>query len=353
MSEYLRNVWYMAAWADEVDIGKPLARTFLDQPVLLFRTAAGEIRALLDRCPHRFAPLSLGAVSGDRITCLYHGLQFDGSGACVENPHGPITAGLKVRAYPVVEAYRAIWIWTGDPAEADPAKLRDLSFLAEAPETAFNSGYLRGQGHYQLFVDNILDLSHTDFLHPTTLGGGSITRTPAEVEQRADGIISLSWHPRNEVPTPVLSRRLPEGTRVDAWTEVEWSAPGIMTMSTGAVPTGTRREDGETSLNVHIMTPETSSTTHYFFASTRDFMLENVEFNEQVRKSRLAIFSTEDAPMIAGQQARMANADFWSLKPNLLSVDKGAVLARRRMEAMIAAEGAGVQGAGASVNPAA
>jgi phenylpropionate dioxygenase-like ring-hydroxylating dioxygenase large terminal subunit len=338
MGSYLRNTWYMAAWADEVEADKPLARTLLDEPILFFRTGSGEINALLDRCPHRFSPLSLGIVEGDRVTCRYHGLQFDGSGACVENPHGPLAAGLKVRAYPVVEAYRAIWIWAGDPARADPSTLRDLSFLDDAPETAFNSGYLLGQGHYQLFVDNILDLTHTDFLHPNTLGGGSITRTPAEIEQRPDGVIALSWHPKNEVPTPVLSRRLPEGTRVDSWTEVEWTAPGIMTMSTGAVPTGTPREAGENTQNVHIMTPETQTTTHYFFASTRDFLLDDVAFNEQVRRSRSAIFSTEDAPMIAGQQSRMGDADFWSLRPALLSIDRGAVLARRRMDTMIAAE---------------
>lgn len=335
---YLRNAWYMAAWDDEVGV-TPLARTFLEEPVVLFRDADGRPKALLDRCPHRFAPLSMGRVTDGAITCAYHGLGFAGDGACVRNPHGPVTRSLAVRSYPVAERHRAVWIWMGDPAAADPAAIRDLSFLADAPDTAFNKGYIRGSGHYQLFVDNILDLSHTDYLHPDTLGGGSITRTPAEVEQRADGIIAIAWRPKNEVPIPLLARRLPPGVeRVDSWTEVEWSAPGVMQLVAGAVPAGTPRSEGGNAINLHVLTPETERTTHYFFASTRDYALDDAELNEATRVTRERIFATEDEPMIAAQQARIGDRDFWSLKPALLTIDKGAVLVRRRMDALIAAE---------------
>lgn len=230
----------------------------------------------------------------------------------------------------------------GDPALSDPSQIRGLAFLAEAPNTAFNKGYLLGEGNYQLFVDNILDLSHTDFLHPTTLGGGSITRTPAEVEERPDGTIAIAWRPKNEVPIPLIVDRLPPGVeRVDSWTEVEWTAPGIMKLVNGAVPAGAPREQGGNAINVHILTPETQSTSHYFFASTRDYATDDAALNETLRQTRARIFATEDEPMIAAQQARIGNADFWSLKPALLKIDKGAVLVRRRMDALIAAEQAG------------
>ena len=336
---YLRNCWYMAAWADEVPASGGLVRTLLDDPVFLYRDGQGDPHALFDRCPHRFAPLSKGSVEGDSVVCAYHGLAFDGSGRCVRNPHGAVTRSLGVRAYTVTEAHRALWIWMGDPALADPAAIRDLAFLSEAPETAFNKGYLRGTGHHQLFVDNILDLSHTDFLHPDTLGGGSITRTPAEVEERADGVIAIHWRPMNETPIPLARGRLPPGVdRVDSWTEVEWSAPGVMKLTAGAVPAGAPRASGGNSVNVHVITPETRSSSHYFFASTRDFRLDDAELNEATRIVRERIFKTEDEPMIAAQQERMGDADFWSLRPVLLKIDKGAVLVRRRMEALIAAE---------------
>ena len=73
---FLRNTWYVAAWSGEV--GRTcLARKILGEPVMLYRTAAGKPVALLDRCPHRLLPLSLGTLQGDTIECGYHGLTFD------------------------------------------------------------------------------------------------------------------------------------------------------------------------------------------------------------------------------------------------------------------------------------
>jgi len=335
---YLRNCWYMAAWADEVgETG--LARTLLDQPIFLFRDADGAPQALLDRCPHRFAPLSMGDVAGGVVTCRYHGLAFDGTGRCVHNPHGPVTRALATPGYPVAERHRAIWIWMGDPERADPDQIRDLGFLADAPDTAFNKGYVLGGGNYQLFVDNILDLSHTDYLHPETLGGGSITRTRAKVEQHDDGIVKIMWDSYDDVPPPLVRSKMPEGVeRADSWTHVEWSAPGVMKLVNGAVPAGTPREGAGNSINVHIMTPESERTTHYFFASTRDYALDDAELNETIRRIRAQIFSTEDEPMIAAQQERIGAADFWDLKPALLRIDEGTVAVRRRLDALIAAE---------------
>ncbi len=335
---YLRNCWYMAAWSDEVGVSG-LARTLLEIPVFLFRDAAGTAQSLLDRCPHRFAPLSVGDVADGAVTCRYHGLAFDGTGHCVRNPHGPVTSALRVPSYPVAEKYRALWIWMGDPSLADPALLPDLAFIDQAPDTAFNKGYVLGAGHFQLFVDNILDLSHTDFLHPDTLGGGSITRTKGKVEQREDGVIAIKWDSFDDVPPPLVRSKLPEGVdRADSWTHVEWSAPAVMKLVNGAVPAGTPRQGPGISANVHIMTPEGPKTTHYFFASTRDYATDDAELNETIRVMRAHIFSTEDEPMIAAQQARLGDEDFWSLKPALLRIDEGAVAVRRRLDALVAAE---------------
>src|SRR5271170_7139903 len=106
-SIYLQNAWYAAAFADEVK-ENPLARTLLDTELVIFRQSNGEAVILRDRCPHRFAPLSLGKVVGDQIQCPYHGLRFDSSGACAHNPHtkggGPFKAA-SVRAFPVMEKY--------------------------------------------------------------------------------------------------------------------------------------------------------------------------------------------------------------------------------------------------------
>ncbi len=340
---YLYNCWYMAGWADELPEGGILARRLLDIPVALFRDQTGTPKAVLDRCPHRFAPLSMGKVSEGALVCGYHGLAFGGDGKCAANPHGPVVPALKVDAYPMREAFRALWIWLGDPALASSTPLPELNFLADAPETAFSSGYLRGNGNYQLYVDNILDLTHVDYLHPTTLGGGVITRTKLEVYQ--DGAsVSIQWHPMNETPSPLQASLFNSpGQRIDSWTEVTWYPPAIMKLISGAVPAGTPRSAGGNVLNVHIMTPETAGTTHYFFASARDFAMDDVAVNQRFAEVRNHIFSTEDGPMITAQNARMEGAEFWSLKPVLLPIDKGAVLVRRTLEKLIAEEQALVQ----------
>ena len=63
---FLRNSWYMAGWASELAAGQLLVRRLLDEPVVMFRDAAGVPKALYDRCPHRFVPLSAGRVQAER-----------------------------------------------------------------------------------------------------------------------------------------------------------------------------------------------------------------------------------------------------------------------------------------------
>lgn len=168
---WLRNCWYQAGWNEELDASPSLARTILGVPLVFFRREDGAVLALHDRCPHRFAPLSAGRVEPGRIICGYHGLAFGEDGACVHNPHGPITSRISVRAYPAVERHLALWVWMGEPALADPALIPDLSFIDRTPVTARITGHMPTAADYRLLTDNIMDLSHADYLHPTTLGG--------------------------------------------------------------------------------------------------------------------------------------------------------------------------------------
>lgn len=56
---YLLNAWTAVGWSDELAPGQLMARTLAERPVVLFRDAQGQAHALQDRCPHRFAPLSM------------------------------------------------------------------------------------------------------------------------------------------------------------------------------------------------------------------------------------------------------------------------------------------------------
>jgi nitrite reductase/ring-hydroxylating ferredoxin subunit len=82
---FLRNAWYTALWSHELK-NKSVAKTLLNDKIVLFRNASGQVGALEDCCCHRAAPLSLGEISGEYLTCGYHGLKFDTNGECVEVP---------------------------------------------------------------------------------------------------------------------------------------------------------------------------------------------------------------------------------------------------------------------------
>lgn len=71
--------WWAVARSEEITNVKPLGIDIGDQPIVLWRDAAGAARALEDRCPHRRAPLSLGCVlPNGMIQCGYHGWTYEG-----------------------------------------------------------------------------------------------------------------------------------------------------------------------------------------------------------------------------------------------------------------------------------
>jgi len=131
--EFLRNAWYVAAWSEELSERALLARTLLEEPVVLFRTRDGTPAALFDRCPHRFAPLSRGKLRDDSIQCGYHGLCFDRTGACSHNPYNPGHAPprARVRGYPLLERQGIVWIWMGDPDRVDTSLAPDFRILGQ------------------------------------------------------------------------------------------------------------------------------------------------------------------------------------------------------------------------------
>ena len=95
---WIRNAWYVAAWTHEIEPGRIHARTIIDQPLVIYRTSDGAIVALEDRCPHRFAPLSMGRLEGDALRCMYHGLKFAPDGTVHRDPGPEADPAKRLRA---------------------------------------------------------------------------------------------------------------------------------------------------------------------------------------------------------------------------------------------------------------
>ena len=344
MSTYLRNVWYVAAWDHEVAAGQSLARTLLGEAIVLFRDDQHQPHALLDRCPHRFAPLSMGKVVGGGIQCAYHGLEFGGDGFCSRNPHGngAIPKNARVRSYPLVERWSVLWIWMGDPERADASLIPD--FRSMDPEARWvGKDYLQAKAEYQLETDNILDLSHIEFLHPGTLGSDAIKQAESDVQQDGDTVYSRRLT-RNEYLMPSLAQRygLPEDQPVDRWLDTRWNAPAVMELWVGVAPAGAPdpRAAGKQVPFIHLFTSETTTTAHYWFATSYPKRMgeEGRRRAESDVQYLRGPFEQEDLPMLEAQQRALGEQDFWSLKPVLLPGDIAAVRARRVLSALIKAE---------------
>lgn len=340
--EFLRNAWYMAAWSTDLTPGTLIARTLLDEPLVLFRTEDGDAAALFDRCPHRFAPLSRGQLKGNVIECGYHGLCFDRNGACAHNPHNPggIPPRAQVQSYTVLERQGIIWIWMGAPEKADASLAPDFPWLDDETHWHTVRGYLLTPVNYLLSIDNLMDLTHPEFLHAGSLGSPALRTAHYEVKQPGPREVhSNRWFDEGPLP-PALERSFPtDGRPVTHWVDMCWYAPTTLWLDVGATFPGRPRAEGHQTYAGHFLTPETAHTTHYFFSMTRTAALARTENDDaEVVEFLRRIFVEEDSAMLAAVQQRMRGQDLWSLKPAALPGDAGAVRVRHALKKLIADE---------------
>ncbi len=342
---YLRNAWYVAAWADHIGDGQLVARTIMEEPIVLYRAADGSVAAIEDRCAHRFAPLSMGKiVGGDRIQCPYHGLEFDRTGACVHNPHGAknIPSRARVRSYPVIEKHKAVWIWMGD-APADPAKVPDFAVLDNVPELyTTKRDSITIAANYRLVIDNLLDLSHTSYLHEGILGNADTVESDITVEQDGDDVV-VGRHATNSAPPGMFAQFWPgHPPRVDKFTKMRWMAPSNLRLFTGICKTGAAPESGTGYNAIHMLTPENERSTLYHFTAVRFGVMTtddalNRDLQKKIADMRRFAFAEQDAPVIEAQQRAIESAKR-SLDPVTLAVDVGPVRYKRILDRMLQAE---------------
>jgi vanillate O-demethylase monooxygenase subunit len=338
---FLRDCWYMAGWLHEVGT-QPLRRTILDEPIVLFRPSPPELAALEDRCPHRFVPLSRGSVVDGSLQCGYHGLRFDAGGTCVHNPHGDgvIPPGALVRSFPVLEQDGAAWVWMGDPERADPASLPRFDGFGDASRYQLASGYVRVGAHYQLVTDNLLDLSHVQYLHKALQTAGP-AQPKREVRQDRNTVWSLAWR-YGALPNVPMQRYWPKDKPGDTHSHMRWDPPGLMLLDVGIGERGCNDSAARSRLSAHLLTPETATSTHYFWAFR--CAADSSEEFAAARALGARAFELEDAPVIEAQQANLRAADIAALDRGMFASDAAAVRARRVLERLLFESGAPARG---------
>lgn len=329
---FVYNAWYVAALPEEMD-GEPLGRMVLGTPLVLFRQPDGTAAALLDICPNRFAALSNGQIKGGNLQCPYHGLEFDGSGRCVHNPqgNGARPAALDVRSFPLVERDDLIWVWPGDPALADAADIPDFSCRTDPARRTVG-----GVGHvdcdYKLLVDNLMDLGHAQYVHSANAASDAFDQQVREVIVRDNDIEALMLIP-NGNPSVLMGKFLADASDlVDTWNDIRWNKVSAMLNFIAVAPVGGTRDESINSRGTHILTPESETSCHYFYGSSRNFGIDDPEIDEILRAWQRQALNLEDKTVVEAIQHRASYVSANRLRPSMLACDEAAVRVMREIE---------------------
>ena len=338
---FLMKCWYVAAWPGELPVDGMLRRRILGQPVLLYRTKDGRPAALLDRCPHRLVPLSAGVRQGDHIRCGYHGMAFSADGRCVHIPgQADIPRSAAATAFPIVERHGLIWIWMGGAADSDPELIPDLPWMTLANWTA-STGYTHVAGDYRLLSDNLLDLSHENYIHQATIANDeeeTIADYPVRVS--VEGKVIRAHRDMPDIAPPPFFRILAgSDDRIDRWQTAIWTAPSLNMTDVGARPAGRADETPLVSRVLHLLTPETERSTHYFWAHNRNFRQADTELTRNIVAAHVRTFD-EDKAMIELQQHELDESGL-TVPKFALRVDDAPLRARRILSALIRQEAEG------------
>lgn len=343
--KYVMNHWYAAAWSSEV-ADRPFARELLDNRVVLFRDGEGKVAALIDRCPHRLAPLSMGECVNGHIRCGYHGMEFDGAGKCVNIPgQSIIPPTAKARSFPAVERYGMIWLWMGDAALADETMLPTVRKYGEPGWAVLGDGYQLHGANYRIEVENLMDPAHTTFLHKQTVGNPNAKDEPVNVkrvdENGETGIVAYRWL-ENTPPSPFDRQGMTfaEGDRVDRAQFFCFFLPTVSMVEIVSMPSGLEHSDenmdkGLRTFSYKFLTPETESTTHFFWLHVRNYRVDEKEWEVTLRANLEKTYAEDNemASAIQIEQQRTGVRQFTAI-----AIDRAPVMAIRTIERMIAAE---------------
>ncbi len=157
------NYWYAVEEVHRVKPGTVVEVVFWKRSIALFRGSDGAFHAIENRCAHRQLKLSMGEVQGCRLVCAYHGWQYDEDGRCVAIPHDCYGRGLPklpLRTYPVKVRYGLIWLFPGNPEQAELRQIPDIPELEGPERWACEPLVFTWAAHHSMVIDNVSDFTH-------------------------------------------------------------------------------------------------------------------------------------------------------------------------------------------------
>lgn len=265
MSKFVENAWYVAGWSREFSID-PVRVKMLGINIVVFRNQDGTVCALQDQCPHKLLPLSMGKVVPGGLQCGYHGLTFDATGQCVRVPgQDNIPPNAKVRSFTAVERHNIVWLWMGEPEQADEALIFDLPELDDEGWHGHQGDALYLKSNYLNVAENLVDPAHVSFVHPTTLGNAASEDVPIKTDVEGEVISAHRWI-RNSPPVGFFKNYGEFTGMVDRWHYYYLHLPCTAVIDFGSADAAARLEEDERDKGVrvyalHFLTPVDDQTT--------------------------------------------------------------------------------------------
>lgn len=336
---FVRNAWYVVGWSR--DFGEALTPiTVMNEPLVLFRTSDGGIVALEDRCPHKLLPLSKGKRIGDTIQCGYHGMTFDGSGACVRVPgQTNVPRSAYVDAFPIEERHGIVWIWMGEREKADRSQIFDMPEFSDPAWHLHHGEALHIRAHYLNVAENLVDPAHVSFVHPTTLGNAASEDVPVHVSTGGDVITAWRWI-RNAPPIGFFQKFGGFEGNVDRWHYYYLHLPSTAVIDFGSVDTGRNlpeeaRGEGVRIFALHFVTPVDENHTIDYWMHLRNTALGDDAASAQMDAMFKVAFD-EDKEVL--EAIHVSEQRPQKRRPIRIAIDKGPTVYRKRIRDLVDAE---------------
>ena len=333
---YVADAWYVAGWSSEFNQAlKPLV--MLEQALVAYRQADGALAVLEDRCPHRQLPLSKGQIVDNNIRCGYHGMTFDSTGQCVRIPgQENIPSTAYVRSYPVHEKNDIVFVWMGSPEKANIDDIFDLPQFSSDQWHAHQGDALHLKAHYLNVAENLVDPAHVSFVHPTTLGNAASEDVPVHVDVDSDVLVAWRWI-RDAPPVGFFQKFGGFDGHVDRWHYYYLHLPctAVIDFGSAAVSAGleeSERDKGVRIFALHFLTPVNKHYTIDRWMHLRNAAIGDEQASEQMDAMFRIAFNEDKEILEAIDEAEQAPQ---TRKPIRLGIDKGPLVYRRRIQALI------------------
>jgi len=290
----LRNAWFPIEHTPRISV-TPIRREIHQQPYYLWRDGE-RIRAA------EFPPLEIARRSSRE------GSEF--------------TAGTGEYP-PVIERYGYAWVWYGNPVDADPTLMPDVPYLPrEGKVPRPHWGTFTFNCTYELTCENLLDLTHADFLHAKIVGGSLSEDDKITVESTSETVTVI---------------RETKGRHVSP----------LMSMMIGA-----KRQDLRATTHIHLRSGVTilhgewkpGLTVRLFHPDlpvNPQMTKNNYTFNSKNGNALVRTFFPLVSPIIGGQDDRMLKVQnprylLEEDRPDMSSrFDTGGLTFRRRYKALV------------------